>query len=155
MSDESKYYTPTIEEFYVGFECELKNSSDEPFEWEPFKIISVDDAEIRNSKMDWSFYDTQNAIADKSIRVKYLDQKDIESLGWKYIVPIDSEFTIDNYYTFIINIPEPNKTTILFKLRMIGDILDIWSDDTGTHYFNGNIKNKSELKKLMQQLQIL
>jgi len=51
-----KYYTPEIEEFHVGFECELKNSSDPvKFEWEPFKIIGVDDAEISGGLMDCSF----------------------------------------------------------------------------------------------------
>ena len=136
------YYTPEISEFHVGFECEIKNSSDEPFDWEQFKIISVDDAEISIDGnnwylMDWSFYDSLNAINDKSIRVKCLDKEDIESLGFEYILT-----SYDGYF-------RKGKTQISFsydnKIQINVGIGNVLFD----------IKNKSELKKLLTQLNII
>lgn len=134
------YYTPTIEEFHVGFECELRNSSGPIFEWEPFKIIGVDDGEISGNLMDWSFYDTRTAIKDEQIRVKYLDKSDIESLGWRFGT---------NDYVFPEN---KNVTYGQYKLLFNNNELEI-IHLSGT-LFRGIIKNKSELKKLMKQLSI-
>lgn len=83
---------------------------------------------------------------------KPLDKEDIESLGWKYTIPDDGKYQIDNYYSIKKDIPEPNKTTIEFKLRVFGDSNTIWSDNTDATYFDGKINNKSELKKIMEQI---
>jgi len=129
--EKEKYYTPTIEEFHVGFECEyndpLKGS------WE--KVIYTEDM----------FFGGKRGLTLLEKRVKYLDREDIESLGFK-----------------------------LDKNASDKDILNLEKDDTGITYkqdcfliiykfngskeriiFDGLIKNKSELKKLMYQLQIL
>jgi hypothetical protein len=145
---ESNYYTPTIEEFYVGFECEIKNSSDEPLDWEQLRIIGVDDAEISIngsswSLMDWSFYDSKNAIRDEFVRVKYLDKEDIESLGWAN--------TSSNFYTL-------NKYHMATHVDFNTHQIRIWTHEANVGYsdiiFDGTIKNKSELKVLMKQLGI-
>ncbi len=150
MENNNKYYTPTIDEFYVGFECELRNSSDDNnFEWEQFKIATVDDGLISNSLMDWSFYDSRNAIEDQSIRVKYLDKEDIESLGWK-----QSRESNCSEIEFIMDLGNR-----LDNLGLIYDEEDQylrihWFGEGDITRFSGTIKNKSELKKLMKQLDI-
>lgn len=151
--ENNKYYTPTIEEFHVGFECEIKNSSHPVnFEWEHFKIVSVYDAKISGSIMDWSFYDSYNAIKDGEIRVKYLDQEDIESCGWSFI---PSEYRAKEYIGHNDTIEEMEVFSKNgFALRIYNkkytklNILNINLNISIT------IKNKSELIRLMKQLNI-
>ena len=162
--ENSKYYIPEISEFHVGFECELKNSSHPVnFEWEKFKIIGVDDGEISGRLMDWSFYNSKNAISDESIRVKYLDQSDIESLGW-----VIRDFHADGSPMLMggteIYFYKENKhdREIEFRFSIKGNysILIFTNKENWIDYekystlFQGTIKNKSELIKLMQQLNI-
>lgn len=145
---ENKYYTPEIEELHVGFECELKNSSHPiNFEWEHFKIIGVDDAEISGRVMDWSFYDTNTAIKEKSIRVKYLDRDDIEELGFEYTG--ESPNNPNTLYYF-------GKHSIIHNKINNRCVITMWDENRTADYtaFVGTIKNKSELKKLMVQLGI-
>lgn len=80
---------------------------------------------------------------DLQTRVKHLDQEDIESLGW-------TKKSNDKYqirdFIFQFNEEFPTSEVLIFKYDI----------DTGMdYYFQGNIKNKSELKKLMQQLEII
>ena len=73
---------------------------------------------------------------------KYLDQEDIESLGFKFISEgWWSTNSIGKGYQLIINYK--NIIEISFGEHEFRDIL-----------FKGTIKNKSELKKLMKQLNI-
>jgi len=73
------YYIPTIEEFHVGFEFEkyddriatYKENNYIPTNWHRFKY---DLKSIRLSQIGTHLY-------SKTIRVKTLDQSDIESLG--------------------------------------------------------------------------
>ncbi len=139
---ERKYYTPTIEEFHVGFK---------------FQVLSQDGN--RTEDEDWSNqflgYETIYDFNEESwgeniecylvlnaIRVKLLDKEDIESLGWKRYA------TIENYYSL-------NKHSMWFysnkKIVKISVSVDYEFEETG---FQGVIKNKSELRKLMIQLNI-
>ncbi len=147
------YYTPTIEEFHVGFEFEKYDDrvaiySNYPKEctttnWHRFKY---DLRSIRLSQLGTHLY-------SKTIRVKYLDQSDIESLGLngfeitEYVEESHLEFTwfkgieLFGLLTFtdkMISFYEYNYST-----REYSDCI-----------FRGTIKNKSELIKLMQQLNI-
>ena len=63
----NKYYTPSIEEFHVGFELEIKTHELRP--WEKHTWIPGDQAKSVSNYLD-------------QIRVKYLDSEDIESLGF-------------------------------------------------------------------------
>jgi len=131
--ESDKYYTPEIEEFHVGFDYEIKNAL-----WD--KVISTKDI----------FYDgIEYHLKDNKIRVKYLDQEDIKSLGW---IP-DKEF--NNHYRFGDN--------WVLHFRKHGDLLypiDLYCGrkefPPGAYqsYMFIGIKNKSELKKLMKQLRI-
>lgn len=136
---ENKYYTPELKEFYIGFEYEylalgLYEDGPEPF-WGWYKRTYEDDENyIFTEKRDESF-----------LRVKYLDQQDIESLGWKY-TPTKGSYTLftkDNLELRVNDEPWVNGDI---------DILAIGALDY--FIFRGIVKNKSELKRLMDMLQI-
>lgn len=85
---ENKYYTPNIEDFYVGYECEIKNSSDPiSFEWEWVKFkdnFDFDMGKIGNDN-DYDFAYLRNDLKDGNIRTPYLTREQIEAEGWKKI----------------------------------------------------------------------
>tara|TARA_R110000868_G_scaffold14173_3_gene66100 strand:- start:2350 stop:2757 length:408 start_codon:yes stop_codon:yes gene_type:complete len=128
----SKYYTPEIEEFHVGFEYEITNG----YEWVK-KIFSKEDLK------SFLYEQLENGINQQHIRVKYLDKEDIESLGWSDYIPPQEYNHVWKKGNFWISVwfnNEIPKVRITFKNLFF--------------LFDGNIKNKSELKKLMQQLEI-
>lgn len=122
--ESNKYYIPTIEEFYVGFEYEIKNAF-----WD--KIISTKNI----------FYESlEYHLNNGNIRVKYLDQEDIESLGFI------KHKTIDNYWKL---------NNIVLRIKNFKISIYVYDDYTVDKLiFEGIIKNKSELIKLLKQLNI-
>lgn len=119
-----KYYTPTIEEFHVGFEYEISNSEST---WNKRTIRhGADIDEIRHNRI-------------YPIRVKYLDQQDIEAEGWikQYTSADGTEgFSVSGYKLEIkrtrVTIYPLNKTSM----------------------FVGEIRNRSELHRIMRQIGI-
>tara|TARA_R110000822_G_scaffold127454_1_gene262945 strand:+ start:9354 stop:9761 length:408 start_codon:yes stop_codon:yes gene_type:complete len=131
-----KYYTPEIEEFHVGFEYQNRqpNNHNKGLDW--YKQVYKSDS-IRFVKLACEIY-------EGSIRVKHLDKEDIESLGFKLdSVHNDVRF---NYLMFpyrIDHIPHQNRIDI-YK----------WGDECDMIGYI-TIKNKSELRKLLKQLEII
>ena len=124
-----KYYTPTKEEFHIGFEYEYYGDrAPNNSRWHP-KVLR------------------DKYIIPQITRVKYLDKDDIESLKFVHIGSLWFE----------------NKELDCRIRKWKGTELDIyhsWSknDDKHTDHckvFRGSIKNKSELKVLLKQLNIL
>jgi hypothetical protein len=126
---ESKYYIPDISEFYVGFECEVYNKYSE--EWYIFLFNQV-------------FEDTSVAynFTEGKYRVKYLDKSDIESLGFKQIT--------DDCFNLPLN--DDEELRLLYEDNIIVIFL---ADQYNRSLFRGLIKNKSELKKVLKQLNIV
>jgi hypothetical protein len=131
----SKYYTPEIEEFYVGFEYEYKSFQDE--KW--YKgIVSLVPDKVYSEYTD--SLKELNGLLDRR-RVKYLDREDIESLGWN----LKSNKT--NHHTY-------HYGGYAITHSILNNKIDIYYMD-GSEFVNGIIlKNKSELKKLLKQLGI-
>lgn len=150
----SKYYTPTIDEFHVGFEYEelthkrnhsvgYIDSEKEDWAWKERvfgkNIVYNTDLNFEFKYQEWNDFYT---------RIKYLDKSDIESLGFDY------------YKT------HPGTTTMEFEngdymLTFDADFGDSWNctiefekDVSVLILFHGIIKNKSELKRLLKQLRI-
>lgn len=141
-----KYYTPTIEEFHVGFEFEINTAKEENDGryWLPAKI-NADVLLKGTSLIDLS----------SNTRVKYLDQSDIESLGWTYDINM-SERDCDSFY--IESGLDDKKRFIQYSIKNYRNgIIDLDKCiDCGVHEIGlMTVKNKSELKKLMKQLNIL
>jgi hypothetical protein len=97
---ENKYYTPKIEEFYVGFEFEFHGMTTGGLAMLDFSKDIGNPEKIVVSKPDYKVWtkevfthkyfdiyyrrleDVEKLIEAGQIRVKYLDREDIESLGW-------------------------------------------------------------------------
>lgn len=136
------YYTPTIEEFHIGFEYEYMNGD----LWEKSKIT------IQDYKSDGPDYERSDSWFQeeilggiRTIRVKYLDKEDIESLGW-----LDGE--LRGMTPFIFNEMDPDNEFQLYY-QFDNQFAQIYNCHA-QFVFQGTIKNKSELIKLMQQLNI-
>lgn len=144
---ENKYYTPQIDEFYVGFECEIVNNADAQLRYFP-------------AVLDLLFLSKLKSIAiDRNIRVKCLDRKDIESFGFEYgevVGKTSNEIYFSN--TLKDNRGDGNYFLILSKLGwvMIYRTGNLKEDNTLENIvrFSGNIKNKSELVKIMAMLNV-
>ncbi|MGH2666060.1 hypothetical protein [Flavobacterium sp.] len=121
-----KYYTPEIEEFHVGFEYENQHDRHHIFNWED-KVFK------KSSKLS----KIKQKLLENKIRVAYLDKENIESLGW-----IQRDYDTYDIEGYALELNNEYHTYIY---------------QTGPHngtVFKGIIKNKSELKRLMQQLKI-
>lgn len=174
-----KYYTPDISEFHIGFEYEefCSQPIDSNGEWwsdpEWVKKVIMDYGQARH---DWDHIHTEDfnyipmtgryyndgkpkedwTLEDK-VRVKYLDKEDIESLGFTYVDynwdfarqhvggSLNYIMSIGNEYYFlrtwsdgVIRISKHNVKEVENSYRL----------------FEGIIKNKSELKKLLKQIGI-
>lgn len=156
---DNKYYTPTIEEFHIGFEYEY---------FEPVNNTGWVKAEIH-------FFDEHNTTQDlhdnlkegvhRPIRVKYLDGEDIESLGWA-IREDNTKLLVLDYEKPFTNCDRKihNKVFIHYNLVSKWGLITTGNRnythededklDKAITRFCGYIKNKSELIKLMKQLNI-
>lgn len=139
----SKYYTPEMEEFHPGFEFKYLNHNGE---WKDCELgkNDIENIELRQYKDDLM------KIAHANLRVKFLDREDIESLGWKFSL-------------IKANTNRAFKDLQSNTEKCIGLVLEIRNDkimiadcrlEFNQILFFGTIKNKSELRKLMQMLQI-
>jgi len=133
------YYTPELEEFHVGFEFEFRGCPTLEKEWKKRKY-----SPYPKDNPD-SFYYALTLMDSEYFRVKYLDKQDIEECGFneistnKYLKPYKNMF-----HHIFIDVTEFRKVKIIYHPFM----------RSGHTLFYGEIKNKSELKKLLKQLGI-
>lgn len=134
---ENKYYTPDLEEFCSGFEYE---------EWvesypEGFWTSTYVYGEASHSTP--SLQSLRNLIKTENIRTKFLDQSDIESFGFKCTgVHVDElEFELDEESFLTLDVDGYMR------------IADYGEGDVTR--FSGVIKNKTEFRKLLKQLNII
>lgn len=139
---ENKYYIPGIEEFNVGFEYEYQEYNDDLDECVDFWIKRfLYHLEDFTGEME-------DALTDGRVRVKYLNQEDIESIGFK-LDPIRSYFNYRNSFSLI---NEPYKLSLDHIYNENKIILRGHKVDYPTKtLFEGTIKNLSEFKKLLKQ----
>lgn len=69
--ENDKYFTPDIEDFHVGYECEILKENWEHFIFNVEEIIPV-----------FARVNSKTIVSDK-IRVPYLTKEQIEAEGWK------------------------------------------------------------------------
>lgn len=143
---ENKYYTPTISEFYIGFELEISDKSTNG--WQEASLSPIDLQELMNASCEWK------------CRVKYLDKEDIESLGWKHT---PTKGIGKEQYEGLFKSSLRGK--MLFEHDWLNNKITIKTPNwirNGSGNFDGYIiyingliiKNKSELVALMNQLGI-
>jgi hypothetical protein len=131
---ENKYYTPEINEFHVGFEYEHLKQDGVWHKQTTKSYTLIRDFDTFHGR-DISLT-LQACIDENFVRVKYLDFEDIESLGWNMTT---GNLSFE-YYFLRWN---PEFSTIQIKNTITNQMV-----------FEGIIKNKSELIKLMSQLNI-
>lgn len=145
--ERNKYYTPDISEFYVGFEYELycrdvnptiKNGSTVWLKSWQTKIFTKSEFERGIG------FDRNLDLQDDWIRVKYLDKEDIESLGFKFIKIGWTESSM------IFR----NNRDCGYEIYFRDDYTLLISKSNGITLFEGVVKNKSELIKLLKMLNI-
>ena len=154
---ENKYYLPKIEEFHIGFEYEVRQQEMQygecvyGNEWETIEC---------EGNMFLQYID----ISSGNIRVKYLDRSDIESFGFKFDATrskVDGNFVgsyeNEKYYLDYSPYSYSGEFNSSVHLRVM-KIKDIPITSYQSNYqfiYDGIIKNKSELKKLLIQLEII
>lgn len=136
-----KYYTPAIDHFHIGFEYQWKNTDNFPFsDW--MQGVVKDGKQID---------DIFNSIYD--IRVKHIDRQDIESEGFCFNVNYADypeygflkEDKSDTQYLLYWNVESSN-----IRIERIVNC-GTGNDD---YLFNGTIRNISEFRRLLKQLNI-
>jgi hypothetical protein len=162
---ENKYYTPDISEFYIGFEYILRLKPQIENNYIGNYIVRrLKDSNFND--FEWISNTLNNPNKLDEILVKYLDKEDIESLGFEYHdmyidsyglvfkkvkngyeeeCRIDPEVTYN--YHWIIYYPLERIPTLIIKNNW-----DYQEEDKSIFY--GQIKNKSELIRLLKQLEI-
>lgn len=123
-----KYYTPSLEEFHVGFEFEFFDMDDD--DWTPVVIKTQSDL------CHWTAFD------DIGKRIKHLDREDIESFGYKFLKKGWGEESV------IFRSDRTVGYEIYF--RGLGSVHITLA--SGGVLFEGIAKNKSELKRILQQI---
>jgi len=153
------YYTPNIEEIHVGFEYEFHGMTTGGLvvlDAKKDKLIKYTEPNIKvwsKEKLQKDCFSTFNRtlnsieelIESNQIRIKYLDKDDIEDFGF---VNINDRGMSENY-GFLFK----NKDYTL-KFWYISRRIQIEGIFIHITKFDGIINNKSELKKLMKQLEI-
>ena len=138
---ENKYYSPNSSEFYLGCEFEQLYEG----RWDS-RIFWFGD-------LKW-----ESDSYSETIRMKYLDKEDIESLGWKQTHKVDPFLNIHNNFEF--RIEDGFNTGIRYELNLYPnqriylkwESYSSWGSFSGENYFLVN--NKNELKVLMKMLKI-
>lgn len=133
--NKNEYYQPEIEEFHIGFEFEFETGT------EGWKKFIFDKDRPENVLSNVKDFPTQ-------FRIKRLDEEDIESLGWKFII---DKSLISNYE---LNCKKHGD--IMLSHSQFTNEISIESRNFPILLVRGlNLKNKSELKILMSQLGII
>ena len=135
--EENKYYTPEINEFYVGFEYEYKNHDGVNRDistpvWKKSAVKSINDLP----------YIERGLNTINNTRVKYLDKQDLIELGFK-------EIGQEEYY---LNGDLNSWCIEALYHQSIKSYYRIGDGETQRMFLE--IKNKSELIKVLKMLGI-
>jgi hypothetical protein len=138
---EAKYYTMTEEDICIGLEFEIPvyNGKEDP--------ETYIETTFNCNTIDLFFKKTHGIIYSlpENCRIKHLDRQDIEELGWKLYSQGN-----ENYFTFRIH-----KNGDLQMGVSFGEPAKVnFSTRDGLETMKFILKNKSELQKLMKQLNI-
>ncbi len=149
------HYTPTIEEFHPGFEFECKErfldgtvKTLEDFNNSKWVKQTCNSA-IMYIERALNGRNSENGLC--GVRVKYLDREGIESLGFEL-----DQCTKDGCVFYKGNLMTKEEWCLTFGGKTNPkNYLSITSMKNNPNSFTGVIKNKSELKRILKQLNIL
>ena len=131
-----EYYTPSIEEFCVGFE--FQNLDFFPTEWKDDKVRKYHDLR-----------DIDKWIDKGEIRVKILDHEDFTQLGF---VPYHAEYLTYPYYMKVEGRFEYQIEHVEDNTYCVTLIDGVGINEKEYVLFFGRIRNKFELNKTLNQV---
>lgn len=151
--EKEKFYTPEIGELHVGLECQIHEYSD--MNEESFEDCVLNNIILKNI-LELSIVNKHlDDWLERTIRIKYLDNQDIESLGFIESKLQNRLFLFKNKIdlgkrgvnlTIGLNTNYINSHTIIFAKP------DDKPIEFNFNLFVGKIKNKSELKRILKQI---
>lgn len=162
MELREKYYTPELSEFYVGFECETRAIDRRPsmtfldlgvYEWRKMtvELDSFGSHDLCMGEID------SLVNGDNEFRVKYLDQEDLESLGFYFVSRGKAKFGED-----VLGFANDELNLILAFYEKSHRISICTRDPSKNKLFSKyedpnrigllKIKNKTELKIVLEKL---
>ena len=147
--DENKYYTPSIEEFHIGFECEYKAPNKN---WTKIKMAEIVD--IYNVGLRVGF--TEDSCP---IRVKLLSKEDIESLGFTLILEdsLAISYLVDVEKDIQLTLIKPHGPVSCCGCKNCGvphiciSRGEVYEKDSYS-LFEGKVKNKTELQQVLSMV---
>lgn len=148
----NKHYTPDLSEFHIGFEYQMKETFGDGTVKTKEQFDNAKWIEATINSLNCLPYVERTLVGKNSInglcgiRVKFLDKKDIESSGWGY------KCTKNNIDMYMLN--GKVKLTLFNDLQTSLQRIFFLKHKKQKIFFEGALKNKSELNKLMQQLGI-
>ena len=150
---ENKYFTPDMEDFHIGYECEIST----PTIWKSGKFPEI--LEL-NSELDEFGKDSLMKAAHAILRVLYLTKEQIEAEGWKLqnILLEDDDGndmfstgftkTIDEHSWYELVLQEDNNLFIQYKWYR-NSVTQLWR----TIYY-GKCKDINTFRKICKLLEI-
>ena len=138
---ENKYFTPDIEDFCIGYECEICT----PTRWKSGKFPEI--LEL-NSELDEFGKDSLMKTAHAILRVPYLTKEQIEAEGWEFI----NHHAGTEHYDF-----EKNGYSLYVDFDFKGEVyLKIYDgeQDNEFNYFSGKCKDINIFRKICKLLEI-
>lgn len=140
---EVQYYTPKLEEFHVGFDYEAYIPEKEVWSKETFYM--------NQSHINLVQYvDMQNENTLKRVRVKHLDEEDIQSLGWKLQKKEGCVRYFEQKNRLLWYNLVSKKMIVIVKDPAKSEVYLL--NDIHKYVHNITIKNISQFKKLMNQI---
>lgn len=129
--NENKYYTPEVEDLYIGYIYEVKciGKPIDDYEALHWKIYTITKEDLFEWPIDYEF------------RTKYLDKEDVESLGWKLEEVLTGNTSRFKYNDVLLVFNISNQRVRINHLSITK--------------FDGQCKSINELKKIMKWLNIL
>ena len=141
---ENKYFTPDMEDFHIGYECEIRTLTI----WKSGKFPEI--LEL-NSELDEFGKDSLMKAAHAILRVPYLTKEQIETEGWKENVLNDNEKALLLFLKNGYELRMYKNYICRFSILIVGaGIIPNWDKVL----FEGKCKDINTFRKICKLLEI-
>lgn len=146
---DSKYYTPDISEFFVGFEYEQLVQEKDYFKGWEYRTFTIE-------KFKGFAENYKEILSRNLLRVKYLDSSDIEELGYFMVMGSKQleQYANGDNSLFLVYYRLEHKISIAKIVKRDSDLNMPIIEDKNFIVRDIIIKNKSELIKVLKMLQV-
>lgn len=140
----NKYFTPDMEDFHIGYECEIST----PTIWKSGKFPEI--LEL-NSELDEFGKDSLMKTAHAILRVPYLTKEQIEAEGWKENVLNNNEKALLLFLKNGYELRMYKNYICRFSILIVGaGIIPNWDKVL----FEGKCKDINTFRKICKLLEI-